>query len=136
MPLDTGITYIGQIAIFNYDLAVDLGLQESIAEVSDYGVQVNRSYGASDTIVYIPLIVASIIGLFRRKKWAITTTAAVMGISIYWASTISFMLVFLPGTEGYHLEVDFVYWFFLGTFILFGFYGLIYLAVRGDELIQ
>ena len=127
---------LGQaLAIINYDLAVQLGLQESINEVGSYGVQVNRAFGAADTLVYIPLIAASITGLISRKRWSLLTTAAVMGISIYWATTIAFMLTFLENTPGYHLQPGLEYVFFLAIFILLGTWGLLYLIFRGETLI-
>ena len=51
------------MALIDYDFAVQLGLQEGIKDVSSYGVQVNRAFGAGDTMVYIPLIALSLIGL-------------------------------------------------------------------------
>ncbi|MCW8909171.1 MAG: hypothetical protein OQK76_00990 [Gammaproteobacteria bacterium] len=122
-------------AIINYDFAVDLGLQENINEVGPFGIQVNRAFAAADTLVYIPLITASIIGLILRKRWSLLTTAAVMGISIYWATTITLMLTFLENTPGYHLQPGLEYVFFLATFILFGTWALLYLIFRGKTLI-
>jgi len=127
---------IGQtMAMIDYDLAVQLGLQESIAEVSAFGIQVNRAFAAADTIVYIPLIIASITGLILKKRWSLLTTAAAMGISIYWASTIAFMLVFLKDTPGYYLQPGFDYWLFISAFIVFGAWGLLYLIFRSEKLL-
>ena len=122
-------------AIINYDFAVDLGLQENINEVGAFGIQVNRAFAAADTLVYIPLIVASITGLVLKQRWSLLTTAAVMGISIYWATTISFMLIFLKNTPDHYLQPGLEYIFFLSTFILFGTWGLLYLIFRGEALI-
>ncbi len=128
---------IGQtMAIVNYDFAVQLGLQESQDEVGEFGVQLNRAFGAADTLVYVPLIIVSIIGLILKKQWSLYTTAAVMGISVYWATTISFMLVFFKGVPDYNLEAGIEYWIFMGLFILFGVIGLLYLVSRGESLIK
>ena len=136
LSLSLVLLLMGQtMAIINYDFAVQLGLQEDIKDVGSYGVQVNRAFGAGDTIVYIPLIAISIIGLFLRKRWSLLTAAAAMGISAYWATTIVFMLIFLPGTPGYALEPGVEYWFFMAAFIIFGVWGLLYLVFRGEKLI-
>ncbi len=136
LSLSLVLLLMGQtMAIINYDFAVQLGLQEDIKDVGSYGVQVNRAFGAGDTIVYIPLIAISIIGLFLRKRWSLLTAAAAMGISAYWATTIVFMLIFLPGTPGYALEPGVEYWFFMAVFIIFGVWGLLYLVFRGEKLI-
>ena len=130
------LLFMGQtMALIDYDFAVQLGLQESITDVSNFGVQVNRAFGAGDTIVYIPLIAISIIGLILRKRWSLLTTAAAMGISAYWATTILFMLIFLAGTPGYYLEPGLEYWFFMAAYIIFGVWGLLYLIFRGDSLL-
>ena len=123
------------MALVNYDFAVQLGLQEDIKEVGSFGVQVNRAFGAGDTLVYIPLIAISIIGLLLRKRWSLLTTAAAMGVSAYWATTILFMLIFLEGTQGYYLKPGVEYWLFMAAFIIFGVWGLFYLTFRGDKLL-
>ena len=124
------------MALIDYDFAVQLGLQEGIKDVSSYGVQVNRAFGAGDTMVYIPLIAISLIGLMRGKRWSLLTTAAVMGVSAYWASTVVFMLVFLEGAPGYYLEPGIEYWLVMAAYIVFGVWGLLYLVFRGDNLLK
>ena len=124
------------MAVFNYDLAVSLGLQESLGDVGEYGVRVNRAFGAGDTVVYIPLMVVSLVGLFLRKRWSLLTTAAAVGVSAYWSVTISFMMAFLPGASGYSLVPGPEYWLFLGAYIVFGVWGLLYLIFRGDTLLH
>jgi len=130
------VLLIGQtMALINYDFAVQLGLQESLKDVGQFGIQTNRAFAVADTIVYIPLIVVSIIGLLLKKCWSLYTTAAVMGISIYWSTTIIFMLIFLKEVPNYHLEAGLEYWLFLAPFIIFGIWGLLYLVFRGEHLI-
>lgn len=123
------------MAIINYDFAVQLGLQEDVKDVGEYGVQLNRAFGAGDTIIYIPLIALSLIGLVFKKRWSIITTAAVMGISAYWATTVIFMLLFFVGVPGYYLEPGLVYWLFMAVFIIFGIGGLLYLVFKGEQLL-
>lgn len=128
---------IGQtMAIFNYEFAVKLGLQEDVKEISEFGVQINRAFGASDTLVYMPLIAISLVGLFLRKPWSLVTTSAVMGISAYWATAVVFMLVFLPGVRNYNFVPGSEYWLLIGTYIIIGVWGVVYLIFRGDNLIS
>ena len=124
------------MAIFNYEFAVKLGLQEDVKEVSEFGVQINRAFGAGDTFVYIPLLAISLVGLFLKKRWSLVTTAAVMGISAYWATTVASMLFFLPGVPHYNLEPGPEYWLFIGAYIIFGVWGVVYLIFRGDHIIR
>ena len=124
------------MAIFNYDLAVSLGLQESPEQVGEFGVQVNRAFGAGDTVVYIPLMIASLAGLWLKKRWSLLTTAAAIGVSAYWSVTVAFMLAFLPGVPDYSLRPGPEYWLFIGAYTVFGAWGLLYLIFRGEELLR
>jgi hypothetical protein len=100
------------MAIFNYEFAVKLGLQEE------------------------PLMAISLVGLFLKKRWSLVTTAAVMGISAYWATTVAFILFFLPGVPHYNLVPGPEYWLFIGAYIIFGVWGVVYLILRGDNIIS
>lgn len=122
-------------ALFAYDFAAEIGLQESVEEVSEFGVAVNRAFGAGDTIVYIPLMLFALVGLIRRRRWAVPLSAAVMGISVYWTATIAAMLGFLRGVSGYTLTPGAEYWAFLSVCAAVGLWGIVYLAVRGDRLV-
>ena len=128
---------LGQtMAIINYEFAVQLGLQEDVKEVGEFGVQINRAFGAGDTFVYIPLMAISLVGLFLKKRWSLITTGAVMGISAYWAATVAFMLFFLRGVPNYNLDPGPQYWIFIGAYIIFGVWGVVYLIFRGDSIIS
>lgn len=124
------------MSVFNYDLTVRLGLQESLEQVSAFGVQVNRSFGAGDTIVYMPLLLVSLIGLWMKKRWSLLTTAAAVGVSAYWSITVFFLFLFLPGTTGYNYSPGPEIWTFVGAYLVFGIWGVLYLIFRGDKLIR
>ena len=128
---------VGQtMAVFNYDLTVRLGLQESLEQVGESGVQVNRAFGAGDTVVYVPLIVVSLVGLLLNKRWSLLPTAAVAGVSAYWSTTVGFIFLFLPGTPGYTYVPPFAIWFFVGSYAAFGVWCLFYLLFRGETLLR
>lgn len=128
---------IGQTgALFAYDFTVRIGLQESVQAVGEYGVQVNRSFGLADTVIAIPLIMISLAGLYRRKRWALTTLAAFMGITIYWAVFCAGLFLFLKGVPGYSLVPGVGYSIILLLHAVFGIWILGYLMFRGDELVS
>lgn len=124
------------MAVFNYDLTVSLGLQESIDQVGALGVQVNRSFGIGDTVIYIPLMFISLVGLFLRKRWALLSTAAVAGVSAYWTVTVASILLLAPGTPGYNYVPGPEIILFVATYLAFGIWCLIYIILRGDDLIK
>lgn len=93
LALSVVVLLLGQtVAVFDYELAMRLGLQESPEQVGAYGMQVNRAFGAGDTVVYIPLMLSSLVGLWFRKRCSLPITAAVAGISVYWTTTIGIWL--------------------------------------------
>ena len=137
MSLSVALLLLGQtMALFNYNFAVSLGLQENIKEISEFGVQINRAFAAGDTAIYIPLIVLSIIGLCLKKRWALFTSAAVMGISAYWATTVAFAFWFLEAVPGYTFIPGIDYWIFITSYIVFGLWGICYLIYQGESLIK
>jgi len=137
MVLSVLLLVMGQtMAVLDYELAVTLGMQEDMREISEFGVAINRAFGVGDTLVYIPLIMLSIIGLIFRKRWALIVSAAVMGISAYWTATSAFMFWFLEGVPNYSFHPGAEYWLIMMFYFLFGLWGLWYLAFRGDALIR
>lgn len=127
---------VGQTTgVFNYDLAASWGLQEKPEEMTEFGVQVNRAFGAADTVVYIPLMALTLIGLALRRRWALATLAAFFGASLYWTTTVTFIFLFAPGVPGYTHVPGPEIWLFIGVYFVAGVLGTLYLAVRGDGLI-
>lgn len=96
----------------------------------------NRAFGVGDTIVYIPLIIISLIGLFMRKRRAPVINAAVMGISIYWTVTMMALMICARVVSGYSLKPGPDYFRFLGSFVLFGLSGLFCLVFPGERLLR
>jgi len=115
---------------------VRLGLQDSPKQVGEFGVQVNRAFGASDTIIYLPLMLLSLIGLFLKRRWSLVTTAAVAAITTYTAATLGFMYLFMPGTPGYNLKPGFGIWFVVGATAIFGIWIILFVIRQGDKLLD
>ena len=111
-------------------------MQEDIGEFGAFGVQVNRAFGAGDTLVCIPLMIASIMGGWLRKHWALFASVSVMGISAYWSVTAAFAIWFLAGVPNYRFVSGLDYWIFIASFFVFGVCGLWYLLFRGKNLIR
>ncbi|NNE66659.1 MAG: hypothetical protein HKN33_08830 [Pyrinomonadaceae bacterium] len=128
---------LGQtMAVFFYDWTVQYGLQESVEEVGLLGVEVNRSFGAADSVIYVPLMVASLIGLLKRKNWSLYLLAAVGGVSFYWTATVTFiMLFFAPGTPNYTYVPGIEIWIFVGAHFIFGVLAIASLIIYRDRLI-
>jgi len=137
MSLSVILLLLGQtMAVFNYEFVVSLGMQEDVNEISEFGVQLNRAFGAGDTLIYIPLIVLSIIGLSLKKRWALFISAAVMGVSLYWTTIAVFLFWFLESVPNYSFIPGTEYWIFIAFYLIFGLWGLWYLVYRGESLVR
>lgn len=73
------------LSLFDYDLAVSLGLQESHKEIGDSGVAFSKGYAFADTVIYIPLLTMGIIGMFlKQKTYGYYSMFASLAITSYW----------------------------------------------------
>ncbi|MEJ2614729.1 MAG: hypothetical protein P8Z35_07210 [Ignavibacteriaceae bacterium] len=76
---------LGQtLALFDYDLTVEMGLQESEAEVSKVGIAFAKGFGFGDTLIYLLLLITGIIGLLRNKNWGRYSMFNALAITSYW----------------------------------------------------
>ncbi len=71
-------------SLFNYEQAIALGLQESEEEISNVGIAFAKGFAFGDTVWYIPILIAGVIGLLERKRWGIYTMLGSLAVSVYW----------------------------------------------------
>jgi len=61
--------FFGQMMSFiNYDFTVSIGLQEPVNVIGEMGVALNKGFGLGDTIIYIPLLIIGLLGLWFKKS--------------------------------------------------------------------
>jgi hypothetical protein len=128
---------VGQtLSLFDYDLAVSLGLQESEQEVSPVGIAFAKGFAFADTIVYIPLLLVGIIGLMKRTKWGVYAMFASCAISVYWP--IVHLYAIFVGRNIFSLQPDKYISFpiTLSLIIGYGLWGMWYLYFNQRELIK
>jgi len=129
--------FLGQVmAYIDYDFTVSLGLQESKNAVTDIGVALNKGFGVGDTIVYIPLIIIGLVGMWLRKTWGLFAMAGAFAITMYFPIVCMSMLLFARGTAGFNFTNFVPYTIFLTIVALYGFWGLWYLYSRRDVLVH
>ena len=113
---------LGQTMSFiNYDFTVSLGLQEPVDEIGKLGVEVNKAFGVGDTIIYVPILIAGLIGLWRKKEWGVFLLGGAFAITAYWPMVCLFIILFgnsLPNFNYVDLTSITI------TLILFTIYGL------------
>ena len=83
-------------------------------------VQMNRAIATADTILYLPLVISSAYGLFRKIKWSLICTAASSGIHSYWPLFSAFAFMFLSNSKEYTYRPDATVWAFLALFFAYG----------------
>jgi len=118
----------GQMMSFiNYDFTVTYGLQESKDVVGDMGVAFNKAFGVGDTLIYLPLLLLGLIGLWRRKKWGVWTMGGALAITAYWPVVNIFFLFFASGLPGFYFTDYMSYTVILSLIMIYGIWGIWYL---------
>lgn len=129
--------FMGQVmAYIDYDFAVSLGLQESRDAITGIGVAMNKGFGVADTVVYIPLIIIGLVGLFLRRTWGLFAMAGAYAITMYFPVVCLLMLYFSRGEPGFNFANFRSYTIILTVIFLYGLWGLWYLYSRRGALAQ
>ena len=129
--------FLGQMMSFiNYEFTVATGLQESVNVIGEMGVAVNKGFGVGDTIIYIPLLIMGLVGLWIRKEWGIFTMAGALGITAYWPMVVLFTLIFAKGSPGFNFTNYRSYTIILTLITIYGIWGLVYLIRRRKVLVR
>ena len=114
-------------SLINYDITESLGLQESEEEVTLLGIAWLKAFALGDTMSYIPLLIAGLIGLHKRKSWGFYAMFGSLAISVYWP-IVNLSAVYL-GKDELTLSPDkyISYSVVLPLIVLYGLWGIWYL---------
>ncbi len=133
--LITAMVLLGQTMSFiNYDFTVSIGLQESRDAIGEMGVAINKGFGVGDTIIYLPLLVIGIVGLWLRKKWGLFAMIGALGITAYWPMVCLFFLLFARHAPGFYSNSFTSYTILLTAITVYGLWGFWYLY-RNREIL-
>ncbi len=115
------------LSLFNYEMTVEMGLQESEQEIGRVGVAFLKGYAFGDTVFYIPLLIIGIVGLLKRKKWGLYSMFSALAISVYWPTTILYSIFI--GRESINFSADKYLSFsiLLPLIMIYGLWGMWYL---------
>jgi len=115
------------LGVFNYELAVAIGMQESENEIGKIGIAFAKGFGFADTVLYIPLFLMGIIGLLKNKRWGKYAMFAALAISVYWP-IVHLYAIFIDKTAiTLHPEKYIYYPIILSLIIIYGLWGMLYL---------
>lgn len=131
------IYLLGQtMALINYDFAVSLDLQESVNEITEIGVALNKGFGFGDTVFYIPLFVISIAGLLKRSSFGFYAMFGAMAITVYWPIVGLSTVFFAKGAPGWNFTDYTPYSIILSLISLYGIWGFWFLYKNRDVLVE
>ena len=129
--------FVGQMMSYiNYEFTVSIGLQESVDVIGEMGVAVNKGFGVGDTIIYLPLLVVGLVGLWIRKMWGVFAMVGALGITAYWPMVSIFLLLFAKGTPGFNFTSFTSYTILLSIFTLYGLWGISYLYKNREKFVN
>jgi hypothetical protein len=125
---------VGQTsALFSYDQAVSIGMQESEEEVGKVGIAWAKGFAFGDTIFYVPLLIVGIIGLLKRKLWGLFSMFGSMAITVYWP-VVSLYTIFIERTAITLTPDKYIsYATILPLIALYGLFGMWYLFHNKNE---
>ena len=111
-------------ALIDYQKAISLGLQESVKEVGLVGVAFAKGFAFADTIIYIPLLIAGILGVLKNRRWGYRCLLASMAISIYWP-LVHLYAIYIDRTS-FNMSADkyLSFTIVLSLVTIYGVYGL------------
>ncbi len=115
------------LGVFNYDLAVVIGMQESENEIGKVGIAFAKGFGFADTAIYIPLIVSGIIGLLKKKRWGKYSMFGALAISVYWPLVHLYAIFIDRASITLHSEKYIYYPIILSLIVIYGLWGMRYL---------
>ncbi len=125
---------VGQtLSVFNYELAVSLGLQESFEEVGGVGVAFAKGFGFGDTVIYLPLLIGGIWGMLRKKKWGRYAMFGSLAISVYWPLVHLYAITVGQNDLNLSQEKMLSFWVILSLIIVYGLWGMRWVYKDGKK---
>ena len=126
---------LGQmIAFINYEFTVSVGLQESVDIIGEYGVASNKAFGVGDTIIYLPLLIFGLLGLWKNKTWGVFTMIGALAITAYWPMVNLFFVYFATGLPGFNFIDYITYTIVLSLITIYGIWGMWYIYCNRKTL--
>jgi hypothetical protein len=125
------LVYAQGLPAFDYELGVAMGTQESAEQITEVGTSFWYGFALADAVLYIPLLGAGLIGLWKNAAWGRVVMSAALGITIYWPIVVLAAAVKARGAAGWHLDES-GYWIVLPLIAFWALWGLWWVVGRRD----
>lgn len=112
------------ISAFSYDIGVEMGTQEPFEMVTEVGAAFWYGFAFGDLLVYIPVLLAGLIGHFRLRQWGYIFMSAGLGITVYWPIVCLSAMVDARDAHGWNIVNETPYWVVLLLITAWGLWGL------------
>jgi hypothetical protein len=121
------LVYAQVPAAFDYELGVRMGTQEPVEAITEVGAAFWYGFALADLLVYIPILAAGLLGLWRDCRWGPAVLGAALGITIYWPVVALAAAVDARDAEGWAID-ETLYWIVLPIITLWALVALIHTA--------
>lgn len=112
------------LTAFSYQLGVAMGTQEPAKTITEVGAAFWKGFAVGDLLVYIPLMIAGLIGHARGARWGRMILAAALGITVYWPVVCLAALVAARDAAGWNIAGEAPYWIVLLPIAAWAAWGL------------
>ena len=125
------LVYAQVPAAFDYELGIRMGTQEPAESITEVGAAFWYGFAFADLLVYIPLLAAGLVGLWRGSRWGRVLLGAALGITIYWPVVALATAVDARGAAGWSID-ETQYWIVLPVIVAWAAVALFRIARRGE----
>ncbi len=122
------LVYAQAIPAFDYELGVAMGTQESAETITPVGAAFWYGFALGDLVIYIPLLAAGLIGLWKQRDWSRVVMGAALGITVYWPIVSIAAVVTAQGAPGWSLVDLTAYRIVLSIITIWGLWSLWWLT--------
>ena len=122
------LVYAQGITAFGYDIGVAMGTQEPVEQITGIGAAFWYGFAFGDLLVYIPILLAGLIGHLRARPWGRGWMMAALGITVYSPVVCLAALVAARGVPGWNITDETPYWVVLPVIAAWGAWGLVVVA--------
>ena len=122
------LTIAQGLTALSYDLGVSMGTQEPAEKITEVGTAFWYGFAFADLVVYIPLLLAGLIGHLRGTQWGRVSLVAALGITVYWPVVSLAALVDARDAAGWNIGSEVPYWIVLTAIAVWGVVGLVAVA--------